>query len=442
MIQQHVIGARVFISFASESEKPIPAKVDTGADYSSVWASNINEQDGILTYTLFAPGSRYYSGIVHSTDKFEVTKVKNSFGSAELRYKTEILVVIQGRRIKARFNLSDRSRNKYPVLVGKKTLSGKFLVDTKLTPRSEVRSEVNVLMLNSIDSEIIQNFSKAITDATAHLTCDYSTYDDLIIYLENGGVSKIIRNSTGNELEDYDLVYFKTHYKRQEFAGALAELLDAKGTDYIDREIRDHVANFKVTQYARLHSAGVSLPKTMMINTSILHAQYDRFVQYLGLPFILKDPAADKGLRNYLVRSADEFKGIVEATDSDQLYYVAQEFIQNNGDLRVLVFDKKVELVIGRKAADDADTHLNNTSTGGSAELIPVSELDSHLKSLAIKAAIALDRQVAGVDLIQDMITKQWYVLEVNNAPQIASGAYTEEKIIAFGKFLRRYADK
>lgn len=442
MVQQQIIGARAFVSFPLDSDQQVPAKVDTGADYSSVWASDIKEEGGVLSYTLFAPTSRYYTGVVHTSTEYDVTQVKNSFGHTELRYKTEITVRIEGRRIKARFNLSDRSRNRYPILVGKRTLSGKFLVDTTHTPRSEVAPEIKVLMLNSLDSEIVKEFADSLTKATPNLTCDYSPYDDLILVLENEKQPLIIRNSTNEALENFDLVYLKTHYKRQEFAAALSEAFDGLGVQYIDQEIRNHVSNGKVSQYARLHSVGVSLPKTVMINTSILSTQYDRFVSLLGLPFVLKDPAADKGLRNYLIRNPDDFSRAVALTEPQQLYFVAQEFIENTGDLRVVVFDKKVELVIGRRAAEDSDTHLNNTSTGGSAVLVPLDEFDSELKSMSVRAAIALNRQVAGVDLIKDEKTGKWYILEVNNAPQIASGAFQEEKIKLFGKFLRRYADK
>lgn len=442
MTQQQIIGARSLVSFVADTDQSVPAKVDTGADYSSVWASDIVESNGSLTFVLFGPGSRYYTGVKHSSRHYEVTNVRNSFGHSELRYKVELSIRLEGRRIKARFNLADRSRNRYPVLIGKKTLNNKFLVDTKLTVRSSDIAPVRVLLLNSLESASVRNFTQALSDTSSNLRCDFSTYDDLIIYLENENEARVIRNSTGESLEAYDLIYFKTHFKRQEFAGALSEVFDSMGTQYIDQEIRYHVSNEKVTQYARLYSNGISIPKTILVNTTIIDTQYDRFAEHLKLPFILKDPAADKGLRNYLVRDKNEFEQIVEKTESDQLYFVAQEFVENTGDLRVIVLDKKVELVIGRRSAEKSNSHLNNTSTGGSAVLLPVVKLESHLKSMSVKAALALNRQVAGVDLIQDIHTKKWYVLEVNNSPQMASGAFTDEKIKMFGKFLRRYADK
>jgi len=442
MTQQQIIGARSLVSFVADTDQNVPAKVDTGADYSSVWASDIVESNGSLTFVLFGPGSRYYTGVKHSSRHYEVTNVTNSFGHSELRYKVELSIRLESRRIKARFNLADRSRNRYPVLIGKRTLSNKFLVNTGLTVSSGHTTQVRVLMLNSLESASVRNFAQTLTNTTSGLVCDFSTYDDLIICLENGKKAQVIRNSTGDMLEEYDLVYFKTHLKRQEFAGALSEVFDSMGVQYIDQEIRHHVSNEKVTQYARLCNNGIPIPKTLLVNATRLNTQYDRFVQHLKLPFVLKDPAADKGLRNYLIRDKDDFERVVETTESDQLYFVAQEFIENAGDLRVIVLDKKVELVIGRRAAEESSSHLNNTSTGGSAMLLPVSKIESHLKSMSVKAALALHRQVAGVDLIQDVHTKKWYVLEVNNSPQVASGAFTDEKIKIFGKFLRRYASK
>lgn len=440
-MNKDVIGARTTIEFVHDSTGFVPAKVDTGADFSSVWASEIKEHDGVLSFTLFAKGSKYYTGTIHRATMYRITQVKNSFGHVENRYKTTLSVRIAGRRIRAEFNLADRSRNRYPILIGKKTLSGKFLVDTKMVASAAQKEHKNVLILNSIDSDIVAKFASDLSSATPGLTCHYSTYDDLLIYLDNGTAS-IIRNSTGEKLEEYDLVYFKTHFQRQEFAASLSELFDAWGIQYIDKEIGHHPSNTKVTQYLRLSQLGLPVPKTIMINTSILADQFDRFVNFLGLPFILKDPEADKGLRNYLVKTEQQFNTIVKETELSQKYYVAQEFIPNEGDLRLVVLDKEVKLIIGRRASQGSETHLNNTSTGGSAELIPVLSYDSAVKVIAVQAALALDRQVAGVDLIQNTDTGKWYILEVNNSPQLASGAFMNEKIKVFGTFLRQYADK
>lgn len=108
----------------------VPAKIDTGADSSSVWATDINvSKDGKLRFCLFGPGSEFYDGKLFTRTDFSVSKVKNSTGQSEVRYRTHFTVSVGGRRIKALFNLSDRSNNTYKVLIGRRTISGKFIVD-------------------------------------------------------------------------------------------------------------------------------------------------------------------------------------------------------------------------------------------------------------------------------------------------------------------------
>ena len=60
---------------------------------------------------------------------YKVAVIRNASGKEEIRYRTHLKVTIRGRTIKALFFLADRSRNNYPVLIGRRTISGKFYVD-------------------------------------------------------------------------------------------------------------------------------------------------------------------------------------------------------------------------------------------------------------------------------------------------------------------------
>lgn len=123
------IGRNVLIDFVGHATQ-VPAKVDTGADSSSVWASNVTiNPDGNLFFTLFDKESPFYDGKVIEAKDYNVAYVRSSTGHEQIRYRVVLSVRIKGRRIKAAFNLSDRSRNNVPVLIGCRTLSGKFVVD-------------------------------------------------------------------------------------------------------------------------------------------------------------------------------------------------------------------------------------------------------------------------------------------------------------------------
>ena len=149
------IGRNVRVDLIGHAEQ-VPAKVDTGADSSSVWASKVTIlSNGMLQFVLFDINSPYYDGKVIQTEKYTVATVRSATGHEEIRYRTTLSLRVNGKRIKAVFNLSDRSRNRFPVLIGRRTLSNKFIVDvtmadddTKIVFESENKSLNNELNQN------------------------------------------------------------------------------------------------------------------------------------------------------------------------------------------------------------------------------------------------------------------------------------------------------
>jgi hypothetical protein len=139
-----LIGRAELVSFPTLGIKKIPAKIDTGADVSSIWVSKLKMVENELQCVFFGPESDYYTGevIKFKGKDIDLTNVSNSFGSKELRYKVKIRMEIKKRIIKASFTLTDRSTKLYPILIGRSTLQGKFLVDVNRgSPLREEESE-------------------------------------------------------------------------------------------------------------------------------------------------------------------------------------------------------------------------------------------------------------------------------------------------------------
>lgn len=123
-----IIGNSTLIKVAGIGK--IPAKIDTGATISSIWASDIRlTPDNHLEFSLFAPESPLYTGEKISVDDFKVRNVRNSTGHETIRYLVILPTVIKGKKIRISYTLADRSRNDFPVLIGRRALNGKFLVD-------------------------------------------------------------------------------------------------------------------------------------------------------------------------------------------------------------------------------------------------------------------------------------------------------------------------
>lgn len=126
-----VIGRSEKISFVELGFSKVPAKIDTGAKTSAVWATKIHETAEGLEFRLFGPSSKLYTGERHVVKQFEIVTVASSIGEPQERYKVRLLVKVRGKKIHAYFTLADRSRQAYPVLLGRNVLRGKFVVDVK-----------------------------------------------------------------------------------------------------------------------------------------------------------------------------------------------------------------------------------------------------------------------------------------------------------------------
>lgn len=427
------VGTVELIDLPDQRLQGVPAKIDTGADSSSIWASRIREKDGRLSFVLFDKASPLYNGQLIVVDDYKVVSVRNSFGQAEYRYKVKMNVVLTGRTIKAAFTLANRSGNRYSVLIGRKTLHGKFVVDVTRKP---AKDSMTVLMLSTKRTDVTQRFADNIASHDARMQVTYAAYEDLE-YRFGMPESCIELREGGIDIADFDFVYFKTTSRYMDVAAAAARYLEKRDRPFLDRAVKHFPATSKLYQYALLEGSGLHVPPTVYMLPSVLAGSFDAISGTLGLPFVLKDIHGNKGQHNYVVRDRRSFDEACAITATAGVHCVAQAFVPNDCDYRVLVLGAKIALVVKRTRADDT-THLNNTSQGAEAALVPASTFPLAIQKACIDGARLVERQVAGVDIVQDKMTGMWYCLEVNDGPQLASGSFTAEKHAVLAQYLKR----
>lgn len=145
-----VIGRAEELAFVKYDITNMPSKIDTGAYHSAVHALKINlSTDGkVLNFTLLGghPVCGKFSANV-STDKFRKVVVANSFGDEDLRYEVKLRVKLGPKVLTTPFTLADRSKKIYPILVGRKLLNGRFVVDSSQTNinRKELKQKYSIL---------------------------------------------------------------------------------------------------------------------------------------------------------------------------------------------------------------------------------------------------------------------------------------------------------
>ena len=425
-----IIGSQTLVSFPKSGIKMVPAKIDTGADASSIWATNVKEKNGQLSFTLFGEHSPFYTGDVITTRDYKIRSIRNSFGNSELRYKVHIPLKINEASINVLFSLADRSENQFPVLIGKRTIQGRFLVDVS---RNDIKKNFNVLVLDVKSVDSVKGFFSKIGSENKRLNITVAKFDDLIFHIDKK-VSVKLRSSS-KDLTHFDFVFFKSVVEERDAAVALAHYLNDKGIQFMDKAIYYYPLNNKLAQYVRLAGSGINVPTSLFSDWRQDKKAYSTIKKEIGVPFIFKDIRESKGRSNFLVKNKKQFQKILRTNQAGS--FIAQKYIQNEGDYRMVLFGKRIELVIHR-FNQSAKSHLNNTSAGGTATLIDETQMPGEVRANSIKAAGLLKLDVAGVDMMQDSLTGIWYCLEVQHGPQITSGSNVKAKRKAFTEFLSR----
>jgi hypothetical protein len=107
----------------------IHAKVDTGAYTCSLHCSQAEVVGGVLEFVLLDEEHPEFTGMKFRFKKYDKREIKNSFGEAELRFVIKTKIKIYDKVIRAEFSLSNRGNLKFPVLLGRKILRHRFLID-------------------------------------------------------------------------------------------------------------------------------------------------------------------------------------------------------------------------------------------------------------------------------------------------------------------------
>ena len=177
----------------------------------------------------------------------------------------------------------------------------------------------------------------------------------------------------------------------------------------------------KLAQATVFLEAGVPFPATYFSadqSLLITHAA-DTF----GYPYILKANNGTQGDSNYLIRTAAEAK---QALDREpDVEFIAQEYCPNDRDYRLLLVGDNM-LLFERRGG--TDTHLNNTSKGGTATALELTTVPEETLLQAKSLANSLGLKIAGFDIIPKLGTEQLYFLEINYQPQLRTGALVAEK--------------
>lgn len=125
---KEILGRCDIVDFPLFGLKDVKVKVDTGAYSSSFSAYNIRIENNLLYFNLLYLGEEK----TYIFEKYSTTEVKSSNGIVELRYVIETDIKIFDIIYPIEMTLTDRTKMNFPVLLGRKFLNKKFIIDTSL----------------------------------------------------------------------------------------------------------------------------------------------------------------------------------------------------------------------------------------------------------------------------------------------------------------------
>lgn len=131
-----IIGRKDKIDLPEFGLFDIDAKIDTGAYGCALHChrTEVHVEDGVdtLSFMLLDPDHPEYEHKVFKTTHFSDKVVKSSSGLAEHRYTVYTTIRLFGEDMEVECSLTDRREMKHPILLGRKLLTKKYLVDVSL----------------------------------------------------------------------------------------------------------------------------------------------------------------------------------------------------------------------------------------------------------------------------------------------------------------------
>lgn len=265
-------------------------------------------------------------------------------------------------------------------------------------------------------------------------------FEDLTLNVKANNVEAHI-DSLDCSLRDFDMIYFRrTSRIFLSLACDLAVCLDNWHIPYPDPALgKLGVTGTKLTSYLRLAFSGLPvIPIFYCWHTKIMEKS-EEIIAKFGLPLIAKGLDGHRGESVFLIKEREDLKSLVDNNPKKDFFF--QKFLPSDEEYRVLVMGGKPG-AFERKIRTDPKEFRSNAALGAREVFMDVKEIPPQMREISLKAAKALDLDIAGVDLIVDKQNGLW-LLEANRGPGIT---YYEDRVspelAAFISFFREEINK
>lgn len=277
--------------------------------------------------------------------------------------------------------------------------------------------------------DYVKFFEVAGSYADTQLQVEYCMLEELFFTIGDGDFH-IVNTRSQKDIKDYDFVMIRGSIRAFIEEAKVVSMYLQLHNKAVVNDYSNFRSSSKLVQALQFQVNGLPVATTVLLNAAT-QGQLDKLP--FSYPCIMKATYGSHGNNNYLVESSEMVQQHLR--ENPDLKFVLQRFVPNDGDYRILVIDDDT-LVIKRSAI--AGSHLNNTSQGGSADVVELDSMPAAIHEQARKIVKYLGMSIAGVDVLYDPKSGEFSFLEVNAQPQLMSGAFVQKKAEMFGRYLKK----
>ncbi|KOS05516.1 30S ribosomal protein S6 modification protein RimK [Flavobacterium akiainvivens] len=441
MLDKVIVGSEEWCSFPALGIPTIKARVDSGAKTSALHAINIIpfEKDG-GSWVKFDinPIQNNSRAVIHcQAPLVDKRVVKSSSGFREQRYVISTNLQVGDQEWEVEVTLTNRDSMGFRMLLGREAMSGRVLVDPEqkyllgqptqeklkeyYEKEGEIKRGLRIGLLAS-NPELYSN--RRIIQAGEERGHEMHFLNLKHCYIKLDADKPEIHYRGGRVLNDFDAVIPRIRPSMTFYGCALTRHFEALKVFCLNSSSAISQSRDKLYSLQLLLNSGLDIPTTGFANSPL--DTNDLINMVGGSPLIIKLLEGTQGKGVVLAETKKAAESVINAFKSLNANILVQEFIKeaNGKDLRLFVVNGKVVATIQREALPGefrANIHL-----GGTASVIKATREE---KSIAVRAAKAMNLKVAGVDIIRS--SKGPLLLEVNSSPGLEGIEGATQKDIA-----------
>ncbi len=427
MSDKLIIGKEEWCAFPELNLPAVKARIDSGAKTSALHAFNI--------HTFTEDGKKYVYFDIHPIQdnrkiiqncRAEVIDrriVKSSSGEKERRFVIKTPIKIGDELWDIEVTLSNRDSMGYRMLLGRKAMAGRTLIDPEASFCLGTRKEADIvkeyrpvlvkkeglhIVLLASNPNLYSN--KRLVEAAEIRGHKISFVNVSQSYMNISDTNPAIHSRGGELLNEVDAVIPRIKPVMTFYGCSVVRQFSSVGAYCLNGAVSIAKSRDKLRSLQELSAHGIPMPVTGFAHSPVETSEIIKMVG--GAPLVVKLLEGTQGRGVVLAETAKAAESVINAFKSLNANILVQEFIKeaDGCDLRCFVIDGKVVGSIERKAAKGefrANLHL-----GGTARIVKITAEE---RKIAIAATKAMGLAVAGVDIIRSKSGPK--VLEINSSP-------------------------